>query len=107
MKKILFVLFLLGLVSDSIFASSPTKPIEVGTGNAYRPFAFVNDKNQMDGFDIDVLKILNKHDKGLNFKFNGVQWNAVFPGLDRPPCLPNHQNKGARGKIYLFRLSLF
>ncbi|CUU40927.1 MULTISPECIES: transporter substrate-binding domain-containing protein [Helicobacter] len=82
MKKILFVLFLLGLVSDSIFASSPTKPIEVGTGNAYRPFAFVNDKNQMDGFDIDVLKILNKHDKGLNFKFNGVQWNAVFPGLD-------------------------
>lgn len=56
--------------------------IEVGTGNAYRPFAFVNEKNEMDGYDIEVLKILAKHDPSLSFNFNGVQWNAVFPGLD-------------------------
>ena len=83
MKKILLItplILLLGL-ANALYADEK-KPIEVGTGNAYRPFAFVNANNQIDGFDIDVLKILSKYDKSLVFKFNGVQWNAVFPGLD-------------------------
>ena len=79
MKNLLFILLMsVGL----LHATSIKNPIEVGTGNAYRPFAFVNENNQIDGYDIDVLKILSKYDKSLVFKFNGVQWNAIFPGLD-------------------------
>ncbi len=78
MKKIVFM----ALISIGILSADVVNHIEVGTGNAYRPFAFVNEKNQMDGYDIDVLKILQKYDPTLVYKFNGVQWNAIFPGLD-------------------------
>ena len=74
---------LVGLLSlVSAHAQDIKSPIEVGTSNAYRPFAFVDRANAMAGYDIEVLKILSKHDPKLVFKFNGVQWNAVFPGLD-------------------------
>lgn len=73
-------IWLLALIFSALYAQG--KPIEVGTGNAYRPFAFVNEAKQMDGYDIEVLKILSKYDESLEFSFNGVPWNAVFPGLD-------------------------
>lgn len=73
MKKILVLLLLL----VNLYAQK----VEVGTGNAYLPFAFI-DENGVSGYDIDVIKLIQKYDSDLEFIFNPVPWNAVFPGLD-------------------------
>ncbi|RDU65360.1 L-cystine-binding protein tcyA [Helicobacter didelphidarum] len=82
MKKILSILFTINLISINLYALDlPNIDIQVGTGNSYRPFAYMNDET-LQGYDVDVLRLLTLYDKGLNFHFHGVPWNAIFVGLE-------------------------
>lgn len=65
---------------DSIKDSKKIR-LEVGTGNSYRPFAYI-DNNELKGYDVDVLRLINKYDSNLDINFNPVPWNAIFVGLD-------------------------
>ncbi len=76
MKKLLLcVLACFGLLQGQI--------IEVGTGNSYKPFAYVSEKGEAVGFDIELLKLLASYDKSLEFKFHPLPFTALFVGLDR------------------------
>lgn len=75
MKKILFF-----VLASLIFAYAEI--IEVGTGNSYRPFAYVSEKNEAIGFDIELLKLLSSYDKSLEFNFNPLPFASLFVGLD-------------------------
>jgi len=56
--------------------------IEVGVGNAYKPFTYVNEQNKAAGFDVELLNLLKNYDKNLNFHFNPVPFNALFASLE-------------------------
>lgn len=56
--------------------------VEVGVGNAYKPFTYINEQNQVAGFDVELLQILKEYDESLNFHFNPVPFNALFASLD-------------------------
>jgi len=56
--------------------------IEVGSGNAYKPYSYVDEDGNAEGFDVAILKELERYDEELNFHFNPVVWNVVFIGLD-------------------------
>ena len=74
MKKILlFALF--GIIVH-------LQATEVGTGNTYKPFTYVDEKGQAAGFDVELLKILQNYDEKLEFHFHPVPFNALFAGLD-------------------------
>lgn len=75
MKKIIL---LIGLLCLSLYAQK----IHVGTGNSYKPFAYVGENGKAIGFDIDVLNLLSHYDKSLEFEFFPLPWNALFVGLD-------------------------
>lgn len=75
MKKLLLVLF-----AGAIFAYAQI--IEVGTGNSYRPFAYVSEENQAIGFDIELLKLLSTYDESLEFNFHPLPFASLFAGLD-------------------------
>lgn len=82
-----FVLFVgfqcLNAVDSKVDSKKDSKKIrlEVGTGNSYRPFAYI-DNNELKGYDVDVLRLINKYDSNLDINFNPVPWNAIFVGLD-------------------------
>lgn len=75
MKKLFF-----GILC--VFCLANAELIKVGTGNAYKPFAYVSEKGEAVGFDIDLLRLLAKHDSSLKFHFTPLPFNALFVGLD-------------------------
>lgn len=70
----------LGLLCGFCFLNAEI--IKVGTGNAYKPFAYVSENGEAVGFDIELLQILTKYDKSLEFRFTPLPFNALFVGLD-------------------------
>lgn len=75
MKKLLFCIL-------ACVAFLRAELIEVGTGNSYRPFAYVSKNGEAVGFDIELLKLLSTYDKSLEFHFNPLPFTALFVGLD-------------------------
>ncbi|MBL7573686.1 transporter substrate-binding domain-containing protein [Staphylococcus saccharolyticus] len=55
--------------------------IRVGTEGTYAPFTFHNKKDQLTGYDIDVIKAVAK-EENLKLKFNETSWDSMFAGLD-------------------------
>ncbi|MDR1488121.1 MAG: transporter substrate-binding domain-containing protein [Deltaproteobacteria bacterium] len=56
--------------------------IKVGTMGTFEPFTYVDENNVLTGFDIEVLKEIQRRDPVLNFEFIASPWDTLFPGLD-------------------------
>jgi len=68
-------------------ASAPPPPaaarvLVVGTDAAYTPFESQNDKGDVVGFDIDVVKAVALK-AGLEVKFVNTPWEGIFNSLDQ------------------------
>jgi polar amino acid transport system substrate-binding protein len=68
-------------------ASAPPPPaaarvLVVGTDAAYTPFESQNDKGDIVGFDIDVVKAVAQK-AGLEVKFVNTPWEGIFNALDQ------------------------
>ncbi len=68
-------------------ASAPPPPaagrvLVVGTDAAYTPFESQNDKGDIVGFDIDVVKAVAQK-AGLEVKFVNTPWEGIFNSLDQ------------------------
>lgn len=61
-------------------ASAPAKVYVVGTDAAYAPFESQNEKAEIVGFDIDVVKAIAKH-AGFEVKFINTPWEGIFNAL--------------------------
>ena len=68
--------------SSSAAASEETLNIKVGTMGTYEPFTYVDKDGKLTGYDIEVLRLLEKTDPGLKFEFITGPWDSLFPGLD-------------------------
>lgn len=66
--------------SASASASAPAKVYVVGTDAAYAPFESQNEKAEIVGFDIDVVKAIAKH-AGFEVKFINTPWEGIFNAL--------------------------
>ena len=57
----------------------------VGTDATYAPFEFQNDKRELEGFDIDIIKAVA--DKaGLKIKLVNTPWEGLFASLQQGDC---------------------
>lgn len=68
-------------------ASAPPPPaaarvLVVGTDAAYTPFESQNDKGDIVGFDIDVVKAVAQK-AGIEVKFVNTPWEGIFNALDQ------------------------
>ena len=54
----------------------------VGTDAAYTPFESQNEKGEIVGFDIDVVKAVAKK-AGIEVKFVNTPWEGIFNSLDQ------------------------
>ncbi|KQL21135.1 transporter substrate-binding domain-containing protein [Cytobacillus solani] len=53
----------------------------VGTEGTYPPFTFHDDKGELTGFDVEIVKEVAKR-LGVEPVFMETQWDAMFAGLD-------------------------
>ena len=65
-----------GAVLDSIMAK---KSIMVATDANWPPQSFINDKNEMDGFDVDVAREIAKR-MGVAIEFITPSWDIITAG---------------------------
>ncbi|MTT31406.1 transporter substrate-binding domain-containing protein [Terrilactibacillus sp. BCM23-1] len=54
--------------------------LKVGVMGTYAPYNFLNDKKQMDGFDVDIAKEVAKG-LGVKAKFVSQEFSGMIPGL--------------------------
>ncbi|MDY4011217.1 MAG: basic amino acid ABC transporter substrate-binding protein [Fusobacterium gastrosuis] len=79
MKKIVKLLSVLAvslLVSISVFAK---QVVYVGTNAEFAPFEYL-EKNQIVGFDIDLLNAISK-ETGIEFKVKDMAFDGLLPAL--------------------------
>ena len=58
------------------------KKILVGTQNDYPPFAFADENNELTGFDVEVIKEIDKKLDGYTFDFVATPWDSMFLALE-------------------------
>lgn len=61
-------------------APAPAKVYNVGTDAAYAPFESQNEKGEIVGFDIDVVKAVAAK-AGIEVKFTNTPWEGIFNAL--------------------------
>ncbi len=76
LKKYLSIIGL--LTSTLVYAET----IVVGTMGTYNPFSYQTAEGQLTGYDLDVLKEIQKREPTLQFEFIASPWETLFPGLD-------------------------
>jgi L-cystine transport system substrate-binding protein len=68
--------------SSSPEASDEPTVVKVGTMGTYEPFTYVDKDNNLTGYDIEVLRLIEKTDPSLKFEFVTGPWDSLFSGLD-------------------------
>jgi polar amino acid transport system substrate-binding protein len=78
----LLVLFACALsaCSKQEAAAPTTRVLVVGTDAAYAPFESQNEKGEIVGFDIDIVKAVTQK-AGLEVKFVNTPWEGIFNAL--------------------------
>ena len=82
-KKSLVTLATLALLTGSAYADKladvrSAGVLKAGVKYDFKPFGFVNEKNDVVGFDIDLLKYIAK-DLGVEVKFQQVTSKTCIP----------------------------
>ncbi|MGL4250313.1 MAG: transporter substrate-binding domain-containing protein [Aeromonas sp.] len=76
MKKSLLLVAAMGLLSASIMA----KEIKFATEATYPPFEYLDDKNQFQGFDIDLVRAICEQAQ-LECSFHHQAFDSLIPSL--------------------------
>ncbi|MBP2626991.1 MAG: tcyK [Firmicutes bacterium] len=58
------------------------KKIIIGTGSEYKPYCFLDEKNNLTGFEIEVLKKVNEKLPQYEFEFKTFDFNAILVSLE-------------------------
>ncbi len=72
----------IGCSNSQELQSQNTIKVKVGSEGAYKPYSYVDKEGKVTGYDVEVLRILEKIDPTLSFEFNYAPWSALFLGLD-------------------------
>lgn len=73
-----------GAPKEEAQSDSPkeTDVINVGTMGTYNPFSFTDESGNLTGYDLEVLREIEKVDSSLKFNFVAGPWDSLFVGLD-------------------------
>lgn len=58
------------------------KKVVVGTEGTYNPFTYKGEDGQLTGYDIDVVKEIDKRIDDVDFEFLPTPWDSMFLGLE-------------------------
>jgi L-cystine transport system substrate-binding protein len=67
---------------DSLKNGRNVKKIIIGTGSEYKPYCFLDEKNNLTGFEVEVLKKVNEKLPQYEFEFKTFDFNAILVSLE-------------------------
>lgn len=68
--------------SSAASQSSAKTKVVIATGGAPKPFTFVNDQNQLEGYDIELVKAVFGKLPQYEISFEKTEFTSIFAGLD-------------------------
>lgn len=71
-----------GESGNSSSANNDKITVNVATGGAPKPFSYVNDKNEIDGYDIQVVKAIFEGLPQYKVNIEKTEFPSIFAGLD-------------------------
>ena len=80
MKKCILALFVLVLFSSAAFAAAAPKVLKVGTESTYPPYEFRDEKNNLKGFDIDLMEAIAAK-IGMTIEWVDMPFDSLIPSL--------------------------
>lgn len=63
-------------------AEGAPQQLLVATGASPRPFTFLDENDELTGYDIEILKLVDEASPDLEFEFQVAEFPALFAGLD-------------------------
>ena len=97
--------------ADPTASSETTQIVNVGTMGTYSPYSYQDDDGTFTGYDLEVLKAVQKIDSGLKFEFKAGSWDSLFPALDagKDQVLANQivSTSEREAKYYLSKVTYF
>jgi len=58
------------------------KTYYVGTRGTFKPFTYMDDKDQLTGYDLEILKEVEKRNKDIKFEFKTMSVESAFVALE-------------------------
>jgi len=115
-KLLLVFLFITGLAmvagcgsksndGQTVKSDGQVKTYYVGTRGTFKPFTYMDDKDQLTGYDIEILKEVEKRNKGIKFEFKTMSIESAFVGLtsNQVDIIANQMSRNAdRATKYTF-----
>lgn len=86
-------------------SAASAKEYVVATRGTYKPFAYEDDNGKLTGYEIEVLKEIEKRDPSIHFKFKEMSVSAAFVAIDagEVDLLANQMRyTDARAKKYIY-----
>lgn len=69
--------------ADKATASNPdAKVVNVATRGTSKPFSYTNDDGTLTGYDVEILKEVERRDPSLKFNFKPMAVDAAFVAMD-------------------------
>lgn len=102
-----FLAFVISWQLSTTVHAQEKQVVIVGTSGQTKPMDYFNDKNELTGFEIDVLKEIESRSDTITFQFETAEFASLFAGLDSKKfdlVVNNLGESGDRRKKYLFSL---
>lgn len=68
--------------ADAGASGDQEQTVIVGTSGLVRPYTYYDDNDELTGYDIEVLKLIDERLDNVAFEFQTAEFPALFPGLD-------------------------
>lgn len=85
--------------------SADSNAIVVATRGTSKPFSYTDDNGNLTGYDVEILKEIEKRDPSLHFEFKPMAVDAAFVAMDsgQVDMIANQmRHSEARDKKYIF-----
>ena len=95
-----------GAAEDNQAAANPdAETIVVGTGNAYQPFVYLDENEELQGYDIEVLRAVDEKLDQYNFEYESMDFKNILTSLSADKvqlAAHNYAYNDERGTKYLY-----
>ena len=75
-----FIMLLFGCQSNSVSNPKSKTQVVIAIDATFIPMAFMNKNNQLDGFEVDLIKEVAR-EANLDYELVNIEWGGLFGGL--------------------------
>ncbi|NLN16554.1 MAG: basic amino acid ABC transporter substrate-binding protein [Firmicutes bacterium] len=80
MRRLLVVMTIASALFAFCLAGASAQTLTVGTDAAYKPFEFIDEQGEFQGFDIDLIRAIGEA-MGMEVVLINTAWDGIIPGL--------------------------